>query len=128
VAPELEYPDNKFDLIYSASVFTHLVEPLQIPWAAELVRVLQPGGYLLFTTHGVGRLDSLTPEERIGFESGELIVRQIHRAGTNACEAFHPEAYLCDEMTPALEVELVGFYPHAAKGYNQDVVLIRKPA
>jgi len=127
MAPELEYPDDMFDLIYSASVFTHLVAPLQIPWAAELIRVLQPGGYLMFTTHGGGRLKDLAPEERDQFESGELIVRSVERAGTNACEAFHPEAYLRDEMTPALGAELVGFYPHAARGYNQDVVLVRKP-
>jgi hypothetical protein len=90
--------------------------------------VLQPGGYLLFTTHGVGRLDDLTPEQQGQFESGELIVRNIERAGTNACEAFHPEAYLRDEMAPALGVELVGFHPGAAKSYKQDVVLVRKPA
>jgi SAM-dependent methyltransferase len=127
MAPELDYPDNTFDLIYSASVFTHLLAPLQIPWAAELIRVLQPGGYLLFTTHGVGRLNDLAPEQQVKFESGELIVRRVDLAGTNACEAFHPEAYLRDEMAPALGVELVGFHPDAAKSYGQDVVLARKP-
>ena len=126
MGPELDYQDDMFDLIYSASVFTHLVEPLQVPWAAELMRVTRPGGYLLFTTHGVTRAGNLSEEDRARFDAGDLVVRATEKAGTNACEAFHPEAYVRGQMAEAIGASLVGFHPDAAKGYGQDVVLFKK--
>lgn len=50
--PPLNYPDGKFDLVYSHSVFTHLNEEYQDAWLAELNRVTQPGAVLLLTVHG----------------------------------------------------------------------------
>lgn len=50
--PPLKYPDEKFDLIYASSVFTHLDEEYQDAWLAELKRVSQPGAILLLTVHG----------------------------------------------------------------------------
>jgi SAM-dependent methyltransferase len=49
---KLEYSDRSFDFIYAWSVFTHLTEHQGIFWIDELRRVLRPGGYLYFTTHG----------------------------------------------------------------------------
>jgi SAM-dependent methyltransferase len=125
--PTLDYLDEQFDFIYSVSVFTHLVEPLQIPWATELVRLLRPGGHLLFTTHGRGRLDLLDEEGQATFKAGRLVTAHIDKAGTNACAAFHPETYVRDEMAETLAVDLVGFYSDAATAEHQDVVLFRKP-
>lgn len=50
--PPLPYPDGKFDLCWSISVFTHLDEDHQFKWLAELKRVIRPGGYLLASVHG----------------------------------------------------------------------------
>ena len=50
--PPLEYENDKFDLIYAMSVFTHLEESAQFAWLAELNRVLKPGGILLLTFLG----------------------------------------------------------------------------
>lgn len=50
--PPLDYPDGHFDLIYAASVFTHLDENYQDQWLAELRRLTSPGGMLILSVHG----------------------------------------------------------------------------
>jgi cyclopropane fatty-acyl-phospholipid synthase-like methyltransferase len=50
--PPLPYADGSFHLVYAVSVFTHLSEEFQRAWAAELKRILQPGGVLLLSVYG----------------------------------------------------------------------------
>lgn len=47
-ANSIPYPDNSFDLIFSDNVFEHLEQPELV--LKEAVRVLKPGGRLLFKT------------------------------------------------------------------------------
>jgi SAM-dependent methyltransferase len=51
-APPLPEGADTFDLIYCASVFSHLTE--WSPWLLELRRVLKPGGRLVASLHGRG--------------------------------------------------------------------------
>lgn len=46
----LEYEDNYFDRVYCISVMEHLPREMQPLAAAEMARVLRPGGLLIFTT------------------------------------------------------------------------------
>ena len=48
--PPTQFEANTFDVIYSFSVFSHLSEPMQLTWLAELHRILKPGGILIATT------------------------------------------------------------------------------
>lgn len=50
--PPLPFEDQRFSLVYTSSIFTHLDEETQQAWLAELERVLQPGGLALVTVHG----------------------------------------------------------------------------
>lgn len=50
--PPTDYPDDKFDLIFLISVFTHLDEEYQRQWLAELNRIAQPSGIVLISVHG----------------------------------------------------------------------------
>lgn len=50
--PPLPFPSRTFDLIYAASVFTHLDEDFQFAWLEELQRVTKPKATLILTTHG----------------------------------------------------------------------------
>jgi SAM-dependent methyltransferase len=50
--PPLPEPDERFDLIYCGSVFSHLTD--WAPWLLELLRILKPGGTLVASVHGSG--------------------------------------------------------------------------
>ena len=90
LAPPLPFADDQFDLVYALSVFTHLTEPLQHAWMAELRRVIKPGGLAVFTTRGDAWAWKLAPEERSRYDDGQLVVRYEEVTGTNLCAAFHP--------------------------------------
>lgn len=125
LAPPLAFDDERFDLVYALSVFTHLTADLQLAWRDELRRVLKPGGWLLVTTHGRSYVPRLDAEERDAFERGELVVRWGEVVGSNLCSAYHPERYLRDTFADGfafLELE-----PEGARGNpTQDLVLLQK--
>ncbi|MFU8878534.1 MAG: class I SAM-dependent methyltransferase, partial [Wenzhouxiangellaceae bacterium] len=51
-APEDFKPEQHFDMIWVASLFSHLPEALFQRWLKRLVGLLAPGGILCFSTHG----------------------------------------------------------------------------
>jgi len=55
----LPFPDGSFRLVTAYSVFTHLPPHLFRAWLAELLRVLAPGGQLVFTVEPPRFLDML---------------------------------------------------------------------
>jgi SAM-dependent methyltransferase/predicted transcriptional regulator len=124
LAPELEYPDSAFDLVYAFSVFTHFDAELQGPWLAELRRVVRTGGLVLLTLHGLTRAGVLESHDRDAFLAGELVVHSSDEAGSNVCAAFHPESYVRDVM--GAELELLELTPNGAPEIGQDVALFRK--
>ena len=60
--PPLPFPHVFFDVVYCLSVFTHLNEPMQDAWLAELHRILAPGGLLMLSVHGSRAAAGLKPE------------------------------------------------------------------
>ena len=48
--PALPYSDDKFDLVYAGSVFTHIGDMAQ-GWLLELRRIIRPGGRAYLTVH-----------------------------------------------------------------------------
>lgn len=79
--PPLTYSNEKFDFVYTFSVFTHLTESQQYVWINQLSRVLKPGGYLLITTCGESYFETLTENEKEQFREGRLVVRHGDLAG-----------------------------------------------
>jgi SAM-dependent methyltransferase len=126
LAPPLDAEDGRFDLVYALSVFTHLTADLQHAWVAEFFRVLRPGGFLLFTTHGRRYVDRLAPEEARRFTGGELVARDAGPEGSNLYGTYHPEAWVRARLAGPFEVR--DFVPEGALGNPwQDVWLFRRP-
>jgi SAM-dependent methyltransferase len=127
VAPPLPYEDSSFDLVYAFSVMTHLSEDLQHRWMRECLRILAPGGFLLFSTLGEYYLSRqrLTKTERESFLQGNVVVLYDESPGTSLCSAYHPPRYVHDTL--ARDFDVVGFRPAADEG-RHDIHLVRKPA
>jgi SAM-dependent methyltransferase len=122
--PPLPYASAGFDFAYAISVFTHLTEPLQHAWMADLKRVLAPGGLLVITTKGASRLGPLDDAERERFRQGELVVQAARYVGRNLCAAYHPESYVRERLAEGFRT--LDYLP-ADDGYQtQDVYLLQK--
>jgi SAM-dependent methyltransferase len=130
--PSLDFADESMDFVYSLSIFTHLDEPIQVPWVEEITRVLRPGGELLITLHGRERLlqDVQSMKNMSGvaaaFEAGELAVVRSEQSGSSACTVWHPQRYVREVLAEGLE--LLEYAPSGALDMEQDAVLLRKPA
>lgn len=55
--PPLPYPDDGFEFIVAASVFTHIPLDAQGTWLEEIRRVLAPTGVFVCTVHGREQID-----------------------------------------------------------------------
>ncbi len=122
---KLEYKDDKFDLVYVISVFTHLSESLQDFWLKELTRILKPGGHLLISLHSsklkfVGRPEWVKQK----FDSGQRVVLESETSGTNYCNAYHPLKFVEKWIQPNLK--LVDYILGGAQDTNQDFCLLMK--
>lgn len=147
--PPLPFPEGKFDLVYSVSIFTHLDEDLQLRWLEDVVRVMRPGGVALLTTHGneefdayrSGKVVSNTPScaQRIALHGSLEEERFIHEPYTQSRWtskdfpgtdhsfglAFHSEQYINEAWSNRFDIlEIV---PRAVAS-RQDVVVARKPS
>jgi SAM-dependent methyltransferase len=124
--PPLPYETAAFDLCYAISVFTHLPEPLQKPWLAELRRVLRPGGGILIVTlSGQGDLVRVPRSEQKKFENGELVIISPEYAGTNLCGVYHPESFVRKEWSS--EFRVLQFLPQGALGSpQQDLYVLER--
>jgi SAM-dependent methyltransferase len=65
--PPTGFEDDKFDLIYAYSVFSHLSEEAHMRWLGEFRRIASPGGLIVLTTFPREFLERLA-----AFEAGEV--------------------------------------------------------
>jgi SAM-dependent methyltransferase len=126
LVPPLPFPNDSFDLIYAISVFTHLDEPLQVPWIEELERIAKPGGHILITVKGDGVDLDFDSAEQARFDAGEPVVRGAFQ-GSNFCAVTHPEPYVRNVLAERLEVVVARPAADPAFDYGQDGYILRVP-
>lgn len=92
--PPLPFENNKFDVIYGISIFTHLSEKMHYVWFNELMRVLKPGGILFLTLHGLAFRTKLPEKYQRQFDAGQLVVLSNSKEGHRTFAAFHPGKFV----------------------------------
>jgi SAM-dependent methyltransferase len=111
--PPLDFADDTFDIVYGLSVFTHLTEPAQDLWLAELHRVLKPGGIAFLSYHGEAAaysrefsVDTIENYRQRGIEddvfdgalAGVIEKRDYYRS------TFHTTDYLYDRWSKYFDI------------------------
>jgi SAM-dependent methyltransferase len=104
VAPPLPYGDDEFDFLYSVSVMTHLSVKLQRDWLAENLRIVRPGGAVLFTVHGESYSDRLTPPELEAYRASGTVERSGVKDGSPWFTTYNSPEWIEHELLAGLEV------------------------
>jgi cyclopropane fatty-acyl-phospholipid synthase-like methyltransferase len=123
--PPTKYADGAFDFIFSISIFTHLPEEMQHAWLKELSRIIKPGGYGIFSTHGEKHFSLL---KEAAYE--QLMKKGFYYSIGENTEglpdfyqtSFHTHEYIRREWAKYFEVVAIRT---KGIGENQDAVLVR---
>lgn len=114
--------EKKFEIIFVLSLFSHLPEASWQPWISKLMSMLEPGGVLIFTTHGERAsrdMGYVIPESGYGFveQSESRTIDESCYGTTFASEQYVTSALR--NIAPGCRVE---FFP--ARFWAQDAFVV----
>lgn len=137
--PPLPYSSGTFDLVYAISIWSHFNKAAALRWFEEMKRIIRPGGYLLFTTHGYQSVAHYANKGLRSTETLNEIMRNLYSEGFYFINSFgeagdwgivnpdwgdafvSPEWWL-ENLCPSWRVSL--FIPGGVEG-NQDLILLQ---
>lgn len=126
--PPLAFDDERFDLIYCISVFTHLPETMQRAWLAELHRVAKRGSVLLVTTYNEERHRALNSFNRAELVKKGFVYIEETIPTTEGLPVFYQTAFHSHEYIRRVwgeYFEILYIEPQALESHS-DLVLLRK--
>jgi SAM-dependent methyltransferase len=136
--PPLPYPDDRFDVVFAISIWSHFGREAGPAWLAEMARVVRPGGLLVMTTQGWFTLARAAAERSWGPAHLGMVARDLVSSGFHFFPCFGPGgdygvvgdwgmAYLTLEwlLEHAPGWSIVGYAQGRNEG-NQDVVVLRR--
>jgi SAM-dependent methyltransferase len=92
--PPTSLPPDKFDLVYSYSVFSHLSEQVHLDWLLELKRILKPGGILIATTFPRDQILSYERLRKEGIPAHDQFLNDYFKIYVRLFQ--NPEKWLAD--------------------------------
>lgn len=101
--PGLDQPTDSFDLIWAASVFTHLTDNWA-RWLSELNRALKPGGLLMVSVLGGGMWAALEKSEWDGDRTGMCVLRAGAPWSIGGPVVFHSQWWLREHWGRGFEI------------------------
>jgi ubiquinone/menaquinone biosynthesis C-methylase UbiE len=125
-APPLPYPDASFDAIYCLSVFTHLDEPMQDAWLAELSRLLAPSGVLLLTVHSELAAQSLDSGGLAELQSRGFLHRRSQKLRGILPHWYHTTWHSQDYIVKRLRTWFADVRYETVAGGTQSIVLAQR--
>ena len=133
--PPLVLANTAFDLVYAASVWTHMTLPQAVQWAGEMARVVTTGGVLMISYHGdyyFRELASFAPEGCQWLaERGYYVHKHVHPDQTFLGSNDYA-TYMTSEFVRSLfkGFQLLRIYPGASGPHsfaaNHDVAIFRR--
>lgn len=137
--PPLPFADEKFDLVYCHSVFTHLDEHYQDAWLEELRRVTQPNAILILSFSGDHCFRTFEENWRAAGADPAPFKNQLTRQGLLFIEddewkphfpdfyhtTFHTPEYIEDHWGRYFRIR--GHLPRGSLDFQDFVVLERSP-
>lgn len=133
IRPPTSYEAAFFDVVYGISVMTHLDEPTQLLWLAELRRITRPGAILLLSVISEPMRQANMPEylrdefERKGFAAYVPSYEKEQGFSEFSEEGYYKEAYHSIEYIQRVWGEFFTVEEHV-KTTGQDLILLRRNA
>jgi SAM-dependent methyltransferase len=122
---------NKFDVIWVASLFSHLSLVSWEVWIKKIYQMLNDGGIIIFSTHGCHcytMLDGTTKKNMAHLDHGFYFMKQseIDKLSTE----IYGTAYVTEDFVKNLVErrklgQIIGYYPKKLWQF-QDIYVIRK--
>lgn len=130
--PPTPFADASFDLVVATSVMTHLDEPTQFAWLAEMRRITRPGAVVILTAHGnmavawsncpLGWIDRW---ERTGFDATAVLdhLRGHIPSDDYYRNTFHTPKYIRDRWSRYFTVKAI---VEGVIAHQDAVVMVRE--
>ena len=90
-APPLALDQGSLDLICAISIWSHFAPPLGLRWFEDMHRLLQPGGVLVCTTHGLTSVATYATHGMRTAEQSREIADSLYSRGWWYAQEFGPE-------------------------------------